>query len=50
MTDLTTIELKALLPSKDFELSKQFFQELGFAVHELGSDPAHMNCGPANSH
>jgi len=32
---MKTIEIKAFVPSKDFELSKQFYQDLGF---ELASD------------
>ena len=30
MTNLKTIELKTFLPSKDFEVSKQFYADLGF--------------------
>jgi len=32
---MKTIEIKAFVPSKDFDLSKQFYQDLGF---ELASD------------
>jgi len=32
---MKTIEIKAFVPSKDFELSKRFYQDLGF---ELASD------------
>ena len=32
---MKTLEIKAFVPSKDFELSKQFYQDLGF---ELASD------------
>ena len=32
---IKAIEIKAFIPSKDFELSKQFYQDLGF---ELASD------------
>ena len=32
MPELTAIEIKAFVPAKDFELSKRFYQDLGFAV------------------
>ena len=32
MRDLTAIEIKAFVPAKDFELSKRFYQDLGFTV------------------
>ena len=30
MSDMTTIEAKAFVPARDFALSKQFYQDLGF--------------------
>ena len=32
MPTLNTIELKAFVPAKDFELSKQFYQDVGFVL------------------
>ena len=32
MNSLNTIELKAFVPAKDFELSKQFYQDIGFTL------------------
>jgi catechol 2,3-dioxygenase-like lactoylglutathione lyase family enzyme len=32
MSNFTTVELKAFVPSKDFDVSKQFYQDLGFTV------------------
>ena len=32
MSTLNTIELKAFVPAKDFELSKQFYQDIGFTL------------------
>jgi hypothetical protein len=29
MSNMTTVEAKAFVPSKDFALSKQFYQEFG---------------------
>ena len=30
MGDMTTIEVKAYVPARDFDQSKQFYQDLGF--------------------
>lgn len=32
MDDLTTIEVKAFVPARDFALSQQFYQDLGFEL------------------
>jgi hypothetical protein len=32
MRDTEPIELKAFVPAKDFEVSKQFYQDLGFTL------------------
>ncbi len=32
MNTLNTIELKAFVPAKDFELSKRFYQDIGFTM------------------
>ena len=32
MPNMTTVEIKAFVPSRDFELSKQFYRDLGFDV------------------
>jgi catechol 2,3-dioxygenase-like lactoylglutathione lyase family enzyme len=32
MHNLTTVEIKAFVPAKDFDLSKRFYQDLGFTV------------------
>lgn len=32
MPTLNTIELKAFVPAKDFELSKRFYQDVGFVL------------------
>ena len=32
MPEPTAIELKAHLPAKDFEVSKQFYQDIGFTL------------------
>ena len=35
MSNLRTVELKAFVPAKDYELSKRFYQDVGF---QLASD------------
>ena len=32
MNDMSTIEIKAFVPARDFALSMQFYQDLGFDV------------------
>lgn len=32
MSNLTTVEAKAFVPARDFALSKQFYQDLGFEL------------------
>jgi uncharacterized glyoxalase superfamily protein PhnB len=32
MSTLNTVELKAFVPAKDFELSKKFYQDVGFTL------------------
>jgi catechol 2,3-dioxygenase-like lactoylglutathione lyase family enzyme len=38
MNSLATIELKAFLPAKDFELSKRFYQDVGFTLAKVDSE------------
>jgi hypothetical protein len=38
MSSQDTIELKAFLPAKDFDLSKQFYQDIGFTLANTASD------------
>ena len=44
-TTLSTIELKAFVPARDFELSKRFYQDLGFTMPWSDKDLAYMHCG-----
>ena len=32
MANMTTVEVKAFVPAKDFDLSKRFYQDLSFAL------------------
>ena len=47
MQDLESIEIKAFVPAKDFELSKRFYKELGFTMKSESDELAyfcHHNC------
>lgn len=43
MNTLNTIELKAFVPAKDFELSKQFYQDIGFTLASDGDGIAYFH-------
>jgi hypothetical protein len=45
MTDMTIIEIKAYVPAKDFALSKQFYQDLGFDLVWSSDDLAYLRHG-----
>jgi catechol 2,3-dioxygenase-like lactoylglutathione lyase family enzyme len=40
--NLATIEVKAFVPARDFELSKQFYQDLGFDMAWSSEDLAYF--------
>src|SRR5947199_2805870 len=42
MRNLTTIEIKAFVPAKDFQLAKKFYQDLGFTVSWSSDDLAYI--------
>ena len=47
MNDLETVEIKAFVPARDFALSKQFYEDLGFEVAWSDDQLAylhHENC------
>ena len=46
MEDLVAIELKAHLPARDFELSKQFYQDIGFTLCWSSEGLALLHYGP----
>jgi hypothetical protein len=46
VSELAPIELKAFLPAKDFELSKQFYQDLGFTLCWSNPGLALLHYGP----
>ena len=48
MGDLTAIEIKAFVPAKDFDRSKQFYQDLGFTVVWSSESMAYIGHGNAS--
>ena len=45
MLTLKITEIKAFVPSKDFELSKQFYKDLGFTMASEGGGIAYFHFG-----
>jgi uncharacterized glyoxalase superfamily protein PhnB len=45
MANLHSIEIKAFVPAKDFELSKRFYAELGFTMASDGGGVAYFHHG-----
>jgi len=43
--NLDTVEIKAFVPAKDFELSKRFYQALGFTMPFNDEELAYLHCG-----
>lgn len=48
MGTLKTIELKAFVPARDFELSKQFYQDVGFTLASDTDGVAYFRHGNAS--
>jgi catechol 2,3-dioxygenase-like lactoylglutathione lyase family enzyme len=45
VSDLTVVEVKAFVPSRDFALSKQFYQDLSFKLVWSSDDLAYFRKG-----
>lgn len=45
MQNLKITEIKAFVPAKDFELSKQFYKDLGFTMASEGGGVAYFHFG-----
>lgn len=45
MTNMTTVEVKAFVPARDFELSKRFYTDLGFDLAWSSDDLAYFHAG-----
>lgn len=48
MSNMTTVEAKAFVPSRDFALSKRFYQDLGFDLAWSSEDLACLRQGNAS--
>jgi hypothetical protein len=48
MANVSTVEIKAFVPSKDFELSKRFYADLGFEMAWSSDDLAYFHAGGAS--
>jgi catechol 2,3-dioxygenase-like lactoylglutathione lyase family enzyme len=48
MSDMKTIEVKAYVPARDFDLSKQFYQDMGFDLVWSSEDLAYLRHGNAS--
>ena len=45
MSELETVEIKAFVPARDFALSKQFYQDLGFELAWSSENMAYLHHG-----
>lgn len=45
MGTMETVEIKAFVPAKDFELSKRFYTDLGFSVRWAADHLAYVHAG-----
>ncbi|MEM8829692.1 MAG: VOC family protein [Cyanobacteria bacterium P01_G01_bin.19] len=45
MSNLKTIEIKAFIPAKDFDVSKQFYLDLGFTMASDSGEIAYFHHG-----
>ncbi|BDA77378.1 glyoxalase [Leptospira kobayashii] len=48
MSQLDVIEIKAFVPAKDYELSKQFYQDMGFNLKSEGGGVAYFQVGKSS--
>ena len=48
MGNLTTVEIKAFVPARDFERSKQFYQDLGFTMPWSSDGLAYFHHGDSS--
>jgi catechol 2,3-dioxygenase-like lactoylglutathione lyase family enzyme len=48
MENLATVEIKAFVPSKDFDLSKRFYADLGFTMAWSSDDLAYFHAGESS--
>jgi len=48
MTAMTVVEIKAFVPARDFALSKQFYEDLGFTIASSDENLAYLHHGNAS--
>jgi hypothetical protein len=48
MPDMTAIEVKAFVPSRDFALSKRFYRDLGFTIGWSSDELAYLHHGSSS--
>ncbi|MBA4108812.1 MAG: glyoxalase [Leptothrix sp. (in: Bacteria)] len=48
MPNLGVTEIKAFVPAKNFDLSKQFYQDIGFSMASEGGGVAYFHVGQAS--
>ena len=48
MANLATVEIKAFVPAKDFELSRRFYRDLGFNEELLSDQMAYFYVGSSS--
>ena len=48
MRNLQTIEIKAFVPARDFDLCKRFYQDLGFTMAWSDENLAYFRHGPSS--
>ena len=48
LSHLTVTEIKAFVPARDFELSKQFYKDIGFTMASDGGGVAYFHFGDAS--
>jgi catechol 2,3-dioxygenase-like lactoylglutathione lyase family enzyme len=48
MQDMTIVEIKAYVPSKDFDLSKRFYQDFGFNLAWSSDELAYFQYGDSS--
>jgi uncharacterized glyoxalase superfamily protein PhnB len=45
---METVEIKAFVPARDFELSKRFYADLGFTIAFSSDDLAYLHAGSSS--
>ena len=48
MPNLRVVEIKAFVPARDFEVSKQFYRDIGFTMASDGDGVAYFHHGEAS--